>query len=230
MEDKSNKTSIIIALVAIALIVGGIFLLNQSISKNTNLEDNQVVTLPQKVKPKPTNFEECKEAGGFVIPGNPEECTFGGSTFVKTVNNKDQDVASNEKETNKPTNFDECKGAGGIIRSNQTQEECTFEGVTFVKPKTTENPKPKPTTGLAADEFIAVLESINGNQTNYKIVESGFPNPKWIKPGAPMNLVNISSSFNINLQVGKKYKFKANITESNTGFLINSISSITEVE
>ncbi len=229
MEDKSNKTSIIVALVAIALIVGGIFLLNQSISKDRNVEETSVVTVPEEIKPKPTNFEECKIAGGFVIPGSPEECTFGGNTFVKTVDNKDQeDTVSDEKEIAKPTNFDECKDAGGVIKSSQTQEECTFEGVVFVKPKTIE--QPKPTTSLAEDEFIAILESINGNQTNYKIVESGFPNPKWIKPGAPMNLVNISSSFNINLQVGKKYKFKANVTESNTGFLINSISSITEVE
>jgi len=40
----------------------------------------------------------------------------------------------------------------------------------------------------------------------------------------------VSSSFNINLQVGKKYKFKADITETNTGFLINKIDSVVLVD
>ena len=83
---------------------------------------------------------------------------------------------------------------------------------------------------LASNEFIALLQSVNGNQSNYKIVESGLPNAKWLKPGAPMTLVGVSSSFNINLQVGKKYKFKADITETNTGFLINKIDSVVLVD
>ena len=123
MEDGANKTSIIIALLAISLIIGGIYILNQSLNKNDLQPITQTNVASNPPKKAPTNFQECRDAGGFIIPGPPEECTFNGSTFVKGAstdesnqNQNNQNTSSssksNEGETSQqptaPKNFDEC--------------------------------------------------------------------------------------------------------------------------
>jgi|GEM_PF-1505573 len=244
MEDGANKTSIIIALLAISLIIGGIYILNQSLNKNDLQPATQTNVASNPPKKAPTNFQECRDVGGFIIPGPPEECTFNGNTFVKDVstdegnqNRNNQNTTSSSKSdeggTNQqpvaPKNFDECvKMSGVVVNQPSGSKACTYNGVTFVQPN--QNPATTTNQTLANNEFIALLQSVNGNESKYKIVESGLPNAKWLKPGAPMTLVGVSSSFNINLQVGKKYKFKADITETNTGFLINKIESVVLVD
>ena len=239
MEDGANKNSIIFALLAISLIIGGIYILNQSFNKIDLQLVNQTNVASNPPKKTPTNFQECRDAGGFIIPGPPEECTFNGNTFVKDVSTN-QNTTSNDKpasDTNantsqqpsSPKSFDECvKMSGVVVNQPSGVKACTYNGVTFVQPN--QNSSTTTNQTLASNEFIALLQSVNGNQSNYKIVESGLPNAKWLKPGAPMTLVGVSSSFSINLQVGKKYKFKADITETNTGFLINKIDSVVLVD
>jgi len=239
MEDGANKTSIIIALLAISLIIGGIYILNQSLNKNDLQPVNQTNVASNPPKKTPTNFQECRDAGGFIIPGPPEECTFNGNTFVKDVSTN-QNTTSNDKsasntnantnqQPSSPKSFDECvKMSGVVVNQPSGVKACTYNGVTFVQPN--QNSTTTTNQTLASNEFIALLQSVNGNESKYKIVESGLPNAKWLKPGAPMTLVGVSSSFNINLQVGKKYKFKADITETNTGFLINKIDSVVLVD
>ncbi len=247
MEDGANKTSVIIALLAISLIIGGIYILNQSLNKNDLQPATQTNVASNPPKKNPTNFQECRDVGGFIIPGPPEECTFNGNTFVKDIstnqNNQNQnnqnnqnnpsDNKSNENKTGQqpvtPKNFDECvKMSGVVVNQPSGVKACTYNGVTFVQPN--QNPTTTTNQTLANNEFVALLQSVNGNESKYKIVESGLSDAKWLKPGAPMTLVGVSSSFNINLQVGKKYKFKADITETNTGFLINKIESVVLVD
>ncbi len=255
MEDGANKTSIIVALLAISLIIGGIYILNQSLNKNDLQPTTQTNVASNPPKKTPTNFQECRDAGGFIIPGPPEECTFNGNTFIKDVstsqNNQNQNNQDNQNKQNSPSdsksdesktsqqptapkNFDECvKMSGVVVNQPSGIKACTYNGVTFVQPNqsgSTTNSGNNSSQTLANNEFIALLQSANGNESKYKIVESGVPNAKWLKPGSPMTLVGVSSSFNINLQVGRKYKFKADITETNTGFLINKIESVVLVD
>ncbi len=201
MEDKSSRTSIIVAIVAIILIVGGIFLLNQSISGQQSQEEpeEEVVVVVEEEEPDPTNFEECRDLGGFVTPGPPQECTLNGSTFVQATN-----VSNSTEDAEEVTTPEE--------NTDTTDDQ---------------NPEDQPEdTELTSNQFTAELTSISGNQSSYKIVQSGFPDARWIVPGAPMNLVGISSSFNVDLEVGNIYEFTANITESDGGFQINSIDSV----
>lgn len=206
MEDRSSRTSIIVALIAIVLIVGGIYLLNQSISgqkTSTDEDNNEIVVVTTEEETTPTNFKECQVKGGFIIQGPPQECTISGKTFIE--------------ETKVET----------------TTEETIKEEVKTETPATDkDNPTKDPTVlKLATNEFTAKLTAINGNESKYTIVESGFVNSKWVKAGSNMNLVGITqSSFNVTLTVGKTYKFKANITETATGFQINSIDTVTQID
>jgi hypothetical protein len=224
MEDRSSRTSIIVALVAIVLIVGGIFLLNQSISGGQNDNEDEgdqdvVIVTPEAEEPDPTNFEECQEAGGFITQGPPEECTFNGQTFVKETTNDEPNPDENTDDqdpTDDPNQEDPTE--------DPDQDSDPTEPTTPDEDEDTSND-----VTLTSDEFTAKLTSINGNETNYTIVESGFENSRWVKAGAPMRLVGISSSFNVNLQVGQVYKFKADISENSEGFQINRIQSVTQV-
>ncbi len=49
-ENKSNKASIIVAVIAICLILGGVYLLNQSFSSNKPAETNTASTTPTKTE------------------------------------------------------------------------------------------------------------------------------------------------------------------------------------
>jgi hypothetical protein len=214
MEDRSSRTSIIVALVAIVLIVGGIFLLNQSISGQQNEEESEdevVVVNPEEEEeeqPDPTNFAECQEAGGFITQGPPEECTYKGNTFVSEVADEDEtpEEPADEPEEDTP---EEDTTEDEDTNDTTEDEDTTDSDIT-----------------LSEGEITATVTEVNGNRSKYTVVES---NNSAINTGAPMELVGINSSFGVNLQVGETYKLKVNAVRTDQGFQINSIDSFTQV-
>lgn len=224
MEDRSSRTSIIVALIAIVLIVGGIFLLNQSISsqRSTTKEkgDTKTVVVVPEEEAAPTNFEECRAKGGFIIQGPPQECTYAGKRFVEQTNKTDE---SKDTTTDTDKQNDTSSTSSGSTSNQPKQPNEPSEPTTPTSPTTP--------TKLGPNEFTAKLTAINGNESKYVIVDSGFVNSKWVKAGSNLKLVGINkSSYGVTLTIGKTYRFKANITELPNGFQVNSVDSVVQID
>jgi cytoskeletal protein RodZ len=190
-EKNSNKTSLIIASVTVFLIIGGIFLLNQSISRPRDQADNASVndeqtTLSedtQDLEEEPSDMEENTE-----IEEN-EDTTLGQV-------DEDESQATNEPETN-----------------NLPTTEPTVPEETESEQEETENSE----VSVESGQILATATEVEEDSGTFKIIECGITNPVYCKQGTT---IKISGSMR-GVVEGERYKILGDIEDSEEGISIS---------
>lgn len=209
MSDKnSNRLSLIIAIIAIVLILGGVYLLNRSFSTPTKT----ATATTNKPSTRSTTSNSAKK-----------------TSTTTSANTSVTAKSDNESSTNinKDTVTKESTPLSTPSGSDKEINPTTQNPVT----PSTETKKPEPTTQpLAENEIIAkYLGPNSAGQARFEIQECG-------KKGSTSCLnpnkfsINNSSKYDVTLTEGVNYKFVAKYTEDTNFILFESIDSITEIK
>jgi FtsZ-interacting cell division protein ZipA len=218
MSDKnSNRISLIIAVIAIVLILGGVYLLNKSFSSPSKTAVANTATKPAaKSNTAKTTTSSSSTASGT------------NTSVTAKTSDSPADTSTKDKASSTATAPADSKS------TTITSTEAPKPAVTTT-PKTEDKPKPAAPVApvaqpLAENEILATYLGPNSvGQARFEIQECGkkgatsCTNPNKFS-------INKSSEYGVALVEGSKYKFVAKYTEDTNFILFESISSITEAK
>jgi cytoskeletal protein RodZ len=221
MSDKnSNRVSLFIAVVAIVLILGGVYLLNKSFSSSTKtaVASNvkpQVKSYTSNTAPSTTAKTESSDASVTAKP---------------TVSDTSKDTKA-APSTSTSTTTTGVSTPTTIISSANSNTAGTTPNTVNATPKTeqiknvAEVSKP-----LTENEIVAkFVGEGTGGLPKFEIQECGNKDSKLcVSPNK--FIINNASRFDVKLAEGKKYKFEAKYNEDQSFIIFESIQSITEVK
>jgi hypothetical protein len=207
MSDKnSNKVSLFIAVIAIILILGGVYLLNKSFSNSSKV----VVASNAKsqIKTSSANTSSTKQT---TKTDSVDTSVTGKSNLTPS------DIAKDNKSTTttSPT-----------TTVNPSTSQSTTSTTKTESPKVTaETPKP-----LSENEIVAkFVGEGTGGLPKFEIQDCGNKNSKLcVNPNK--FIINNASKFDVKLIEGNKYKFVAKYNEDQNFIIFEAIQSITEVK
>lgn len=186
-EKKSNRGTALVAFIAIVLILGGVYLLNQSFSKpqedTNNSSPSQQASNSSTSNSTSQNENEAKE--------EPSTSTDTNSSISSNTSNSNTSTNSST-----PPTSDDPDSSTSNSNNADTQVET---------PPNTEN-----TNNLEDNQVILKVLSKDNNTYQTEIVTSGVPEATLLKSGGKVR-INISG---ITLEEGKTYQITG-LTESN---------------
>jgi hypothetical protein len=191
-EKNSNKTSLIIASVTVFLIIGGIFLLNQSISRPRDQAENTAANDEQTTLSEDTQDleEESNEIEDSPLPeDNTEDTTLG------QVDEDENENTAEPEEGNLPAN-----------------EPSTPEEINSPEEES-ENSE----TTIESGQILATATEVEDDSGTFEIIECGVKNPVYCKKGTK---ITISGSMKGVIE-GERYKILGDIEDSNDGISIS---------
>lgn len=193
-EKNSNKTSLIIASVTVFLIIGGIFLLNQSISRPRDQADNTAVNDEQTTLSEDT--QDLEEESN--LPDEPLDTEPEGDQDDTTLGQ----INEEEKEdTAEPENTNLAGEEPNTVEETETENEATEDPVTTVE----------------SGQIVATATEIEDNSGTFEIIECGVKNPVYCKKGTK---ITISGSMK-GVVEGERYKILGEIEDSKEGISIS---------
>ncbi len=167
-ENKSNKASIIVAIVAICLILGGVYLINQGVnSSNKTKETAQNTNSNSSSSSTPTTSTSTKATTSTTEPTETTTPT------------------TNTAATTTPTTVDTTTPA-------TTTTPSTSSTTTPTTTPTTTTPEP---AKLENNQIVAKALSVSDSgETRFEIKECGIPNATVCKAGTKFTLTGVKSS------------------------------------
>jgi hypothetical protein len=215
-EKKSNTTSIIIAIIAIFLILGGVYLINQSFNKSkstSSTSDNSNNTTA-------TTTPAATDTSSTSTPTTSDTSSSTSSDTSNTTANNATD-GSTSTTTTDPSSTTSSSTSGTDSTSGST--------TTSTDPSSTTSSTTTSTTPstLKDDEAIVQVTNVTpnsdgSNRYDITIVDTGFQNGTKLKKGAT-TYINVSG---VTMVAGKTYDISS-ITEQDGKI---SISNLTATE
>jgi cytoskeletal protein RodZ len=167
-ENKSNKASIIVAVVAICLILGGVYLINQGVS-STN-------------KPKETAQTTTSNSSSSNTPSSSSNTS---TTSSETQSSSTSTTPSTSTETNSNTTTTTTPAETPSTPAATTTPTTPAATTT----PTTTTPK------LESNQLTAKVLSISdAGETRFEIVECGLENAKVCKAGSKIILSGVKTT------------------------------------
>ena len=202
MPQKSNKANIIITAVAIIIILGGVFILNEAISSsNRNDEETTVRASRQNPEPEPIEIvqEEPEPEENNFTTGRDSEESQNTTTNQENTGLRD-DNASDNGNTDESVDRDRIDRAGAELEEGQIALKVVSIGTTDSQ-------------GLTAYQF--------------EVVDSTFEDSKFFRTGATINRVQLAGFTGV--REGGVYRVAISFTETGSGFRINSIRNLGDI-
>ena len=216
-EKNSNKLSLIIAIIAIILILGGIYLLNKSFSAPTKSSANTSVT---KTPVKSSQTATVNQTPPATVNNTKSADT---NTSVTSTTPTPSTTAPNSSNLVSDANN---KGVGETPQNPATKPAETTPKSTATAAN---NPSQAPVaTPLEKNEISATYLGLNASgQARFEITECG--NKSSIHCLSP-NKFSINNTGKVALSEGKNYRLVADYSEDASYMIFRSVSSITEVK
>lgn len=165
-ENKSNKASIIVAILAICLILGGVYLLNQSFTSSNKTQETAKTS---NTSPK-TETTSSKAT----------------PTTSSTPTSNSQTSTATPTTTNTATPTTSTTTSSGTTNSGTSTTPTTT-------PAATPTPAAKPT--LTENQLIAKALSVSSSgEVKFEIQECGLPNAKVCKAGTKFSLTGVKAT------------------------------------
>jgi cytoskeletal protein RodZ len=235
-EKNSNRLSLVIAILAILLILGGVFLLNESFNSSTE-QTSAKSSLKQQVKVSKTTKDSDTKTDSDQSPI--------AGTFQ--TENDDQDTSTTN--TNKQTG--DTATSTKVAPKEETSQPATTKPVEPPAPtpqQTTPTPAPAPkeepkapeaqpvqtqTTNrpatLKVDQFTAKITGVSGNRYTINLTGCGLKNALYCKPGTVLTLYSLNNFAKDTVEGGNEYLFTGNFSEDNKGLFIGTLSSMERI-
>lgn len=210
MSDKSsNKISLFIAVIAIVLILGGVYLLNKSFSSSTKT----AVASNAKVQSKTSNANAASKITAIKPDSVDTSVTAKPATTLP-------DVAKETKNTS--------IGSATTTTTTTTTGATPTNIATVQSSSSTKSEQPEPP--LETNEIVAkFVGEGTGGLPKFEIQECGNKDSKLcVNPNK--FIINNASKFDVKLIEGNKYKFVAKYNEDQNFIIFETIQSITEVK
>ncbi len=224
-KNNSNRISLVIAVLAILLILGGVFLLNQSFNNSGNSSSSASETSSSLT----SNYKVKKDT-------DDDEAVSNSTT--------DNDNAIVPTGTFQP-NTDEDQAALDIEETDKTSdlEQAEIEEPAKVEPEPAKveepAPEPEPTieeaeppkeevaqpVALNNNQFSGRITAINGLNYTVELSNCGREG-LYCRAGTILNLFNLPNFTDDSLELNNEYIFTGVYSEDNSGIFVGSLSSI----
>lgn len=201
MNDKSNKISIIVAIFAVILILGGIYLLNESFN------NSQPTSLKQDSKDKTMTYSVVEED---VDSESEEKEELFSTSKVDDKSDETKKVVKDQKQK-QDKDEEELKKAE---EEKKKEEEL----------KKAEEEKKAAEAELEDNQMIVTIDSTDGYNSTVSIVECGVPNALACVPGEVLQLRALQEYATITQ--GSNYKLSGNIYEVDGYIYIDTLDSV----
>ena len=226
---NSNRVSLAIAIFAILLILGGVFLLNQSFDNVTGAEvatrSEQTGTLREYEVTSRGNQEDenQSEAGQF-----PTDLVANAVPTNQTVVTQPDFVEEGEPESEPTTPVPAPEAPVESVSTPEPEPVVDEEVVKEVPAETPEEPEPEPAepVALSRNQFVAEITNVTGNQYTLRINSCGLPNALYCRAGTILQLYSLNNFTSQTVETGQTYRFTGNFSEDNNGMFIGSLSSM----
>jgi cytoskeletal protein RodZ len=221
--QNSNRVSLVIAILAILLILGGVFLLNQSqVSDtatgindgklNTNFENDGVKILSDKSTGSAgkTSGDKITEPVGGKFPTDTN--TTGSTTSTTTATT----ISPKIEETPKPTT------TTPITQTPAPQPTA---------PKETPKPEEKKIdlSNIKINQFAAKITNVSGNRYSMELTGCGIANALYCKPGTVITLYSLTNFTDKEVNPGSNWLFTGNFSEDQKGLFVGTLSSMQQL-
>jgi len=208
-ENKSNRIGIIVALIIIFLILGGVYLLNQTFNQGSRTSDD---TSKQTTKTETANNSSTNS-----------NTTTSDSNLSQNQISPEDIFKGSDSDANTSTN---SNTTGNQNTANSTNQE-TNTSVNSEKKeetqKTTDTEKTETTTEtvkLESNQILATLSSVSNGRYSFVIKQCGNSNPNFCKSGTKFYLENLNPKV-VN-ETSKDYLINATITDTKSGLSISN--------
>lgn len=194
-EKNSNITSIVIAVIAILLILGGVFLLNRSFNSGSNLAQSSANSVSKSSSSK-NSKSSLSSSSSSVANTKDTQSENSSSQSVKSSSSKMSiDLADMEEDEN---NFDKDEG-------EKTNKQTSSTAKTSSKSSSASKDNKY---NLEQNQILAkaIIPDAKGN--NFEIIACGIKNPSYCKAGRRIRMEGS------NYQAGQEYLLTGNIQDS----------------
>ncbi|MBC7472231.1 MAG: hypothetical protein H7196_03160 [candidate division SR1 bacterium] len=211
MSNKSsNRISLFIAVIAIALILGGVYLLNKSFSSSTKV----AVASNTKVQSKSSNTNASSKITAVKADSADTSVT------AKPVTSTDagKEARNTSVSSSSPTT------------TTTTTTGSTPANITTTQPNSSLSIKSEVSKPLETNEIVAkFVGEGTGGLPKFEIQECGNKESRLcVNPNK--FIINNANKFDVKLIEGNKYKFVAKYNEDQNFIIFEAILSITEVK
>ena len=227
---SSNRASLAIAVLAILLILGGVFLLNQSFDSSSSADvvtrqDETSNSLQDRYTVNNTEDEGSEDiAGTFPSSATQADDSTTTSTVVDTPDAREP-VEEANSTTSEPVEEP-------VSQPTTTVEE-EPEPETPAQPEEETEPEPEPervdATNLSTNQFTAEITNISGNQYTLRLTGCGLPNALYCRAGTILQLYSLNNFTMDTIETGNQYRFTGRFSEDNSGMFIGSLSGMDRV-
>jgi cytoskeletal protein RodZ len=225
-EKNTNRISLFIGVVAVALILGGVYVLNRMITTPTT-PSTPTKSVAKTTSPKtisPSNSDNTSSSS----PGQSTSTDIGKTAPTSSSNSTTSDSTSSTPTSIPPTQSTTTPQASTTLTTNATSNGATAQPSTASASTSTTEKKVEPQK-LAFNELTARF--IDGTQTwgKFEIVDCGLEGSTFC--AAPYKFyVSYLGKWGVTPEYGKTYKFIADIQEDQNGFSFKRIEAISEVQ
>jgi len=223
-KSNSNKISIVIAIVAVILILGGVYLLNESFNSS------------EKNVPKSTDSKAADSITYSVIDDSSDGVDGTNSVELFSENSEKGDLSKSNLET-KSTESDKAdepsktaENKKVVETDNKDQADVTNKSEEKKEePKTTEAPKEvrTETVVLEDNQVLGKVLSTDGSNYRLEIVQCGIPNARICVPGQKLQLRALQEYTDIT--INDQYVLTGDIYEADGFIYVDTLDTVEPV-
>ena len=228
---SSNRVSLAIAVLAILLILGGVFLLNQSFNGSSaagvrtsqeeetgSLQDRYTVNSADTLEEESSN-----DTAGKFPTETAQEATPTNTTVVETPDAREPMDSATD---NAPTSTSQTSPS---TESTPEEPEETQEEAEPTQEPAEEEMERVDASNLDMNQFTAEITNISGNQYTLRLTGCGLPNALYCKAGTVLQLYSLTNFTSDAIETGNQYRFTGRFSEDNSGMFIGSLSGMDRV-
>ena len=221
---SSNRASLAIAVLAILLILGGVFLLNQSFDSSSSADvvtrqDETSNSLQDRYTVNSVEDEEGEDIAG-TFPSSTAQVDDSTSTVVDTPD---------AREPVEEANSTPSEPAQEPVSQPTTTVEEEPEPETPAQPEEEPEPERVDATNLSTNQFTAEITNISGNQYTLRLTGCGLPNALYCRAGTILQLYSLNNFTTDTIETGNQYRFTGRFSEDNSGMFIGSLSGMDRI-
>ena len=222
---SSNRVSLAIAVLAILLILGGVFLLNQSFNGSSasgvrTAQEEEAGSLEDRYTVNSADNSADTDTAGKFPTTTAQEATPTSATVVETPDVREPMDSTEDDSSTTPQTTPSTQPKPPQPEESKPAEEPTEDK---------EEEKPAEMTKLEMNQFTAEITNISGNQYTLRLTGCGLPNALYCKAGTVLQLYSLTNFTSDNIQTGNQYRFTGRFSEDNSGMFIGSLSGMDRI-
>jgi cytoskeletal protein RodZ len=226
--QNSNKSSLFFAVLAIILILGGVFYLNRRMTQPEKKQETAQAPAPKKETTKKVSDSSSSTgtstSPSTILKGSTENTTASSSETTSSSTSAPSSTATTSATNSTASSTASTTGTSSSSTSSTTSGTTTAQSTTSNQTTAPASPAPSP-QNLSATQFSAKYVSYDGQKGFYEITGCGIQNASVCRPGVKLQLYSLEK---FSPQIGKDYVISASNLQEVDGRI--QISDIQKVE